>query len=346
MSFLRTALCVALAVPSVALATVGASDAGLGGGYTVGAGVTRAGVTVYPVIASGSAKLMEDDQILPFADALLQGALTVTEAGHNMEVASLRVHNRGKHAVLVMAGEIVEGGQQDRVITQDLLLQPSDEPVIVQVNCVERGRWSGGSGFAYGGRAELGLRRVVQVRRNQDATWEAVASVNQGKGGMLNALGYDSYAMAPSTGTYMASMRSGVLERQVAKAAGELSEEISKEGNVVGVVVAVGGNIVGTEVYGYPEVWDQVRDTTLAAAARDGMTQQTYGTWTTAPTQQVAASFLQSAVGGEAVEVTTRGLATHTTMHSEDALSYVLADADGELLHLASYRREGSSGHF
>ena len=326
-------------IPAVAFATPTPELASIGAGYSVGAGITRAGVTVYPVTRSGGPKLMDDEQILPFADALRQGVLTVTEAGHSMEVASLRVHNRGKYPVLVMAGEIVEGGQQDRVITQDLLLQPSDSPVIVSVNCVERGRWGGGQSFGYGGQAEMGLRRVVQVRRNQDATWEAVASVNSGKAEMLAALGYDAWSLAPSTGTYMASMRSGVIERQVVKITQELSAEVAKEGNVVGIVVAVGDRVVGSDVYGYAEVWDQVRDATLAAVARDAMTSQTYGTWSSAPEQRIAARFLATALGGETVDIEVRGLATHSTVETDETLSYVLADADGDLLHLASFLR-------
>lgn len=337
MSILRLAVVTSAFMPALALATPGGGESSRLAGYEVGAGITRAGVTVYPVTDTRSPKLVDGERIVPFADALRQGVLTVSEVGHNMQVASLSVHNRGKDPVLVMAGEIVEGGQQDRVIVQDLLLQPTDAPVTVHVNCVERDRWSGGQGFGYGGRAELGLRRVVQVRRSQAATWEAVAAVNEGKGGMLAALGYDRHAMASGTGTYMASMQSVILERQVAKAASELGDELSKEGGVVGIVVAVGDRVVASEVYGYPEVWDAMRDATLAAVARDAMTARTYGSWTSVPDQAVAASFLQAATGGQAVAIERRGTGTHSSWQTDVAHSYALADSDGDLVHLQSY---------
>ena len=337
MSLRPVCLAACLAIPSLAAATPGAGLASIAQGYTVGDGITRAGVTVFPVTAEGSPKLADDEQVIPFADALQQGVLTVTEAGHDMQVASLRVHNRGKDPVLVMAGEIVEGGQQDRVITQDILVPPSDRPIALTVNCVERSRWSGGSSFSYGGQAEMGLRRVVQVRRNQDATWEAVSDINGRKASLVQALGYDSMALRSSGGTYMASLESGVLERQVAKTAQELHQELSKEGDVVGIVVAVGGRVVGSDVFGAPEVWQRVSESTLAAVARDAMTAHVSASFIQAPEQQVAADFLVRALDGYVSTSGVRGIANHTVVETSEARSYVLADADGDLLHMASY---------
>ncbi len=326
----------------VALAAAPAAFAvpidGMVGNFIVGEGIHLEGVTVYPVTDPTAQKLPDDQQIVQFADALRSGTLTVAENGHDMQVASLRVHNRGKHPVLVMAGEVVDGGQQDRIITRDLLIEPSDSPIVVSVNCVERGRWAGGRQFEYGGRAEYGLRRVVQIHRNQDATWEAVGTMNSSKAAMLAALGHDAHMMSPSTGTYMASMHGGALERQVAKVASEIAIEVAKEGNVVGLVVAVGDTIIGSEVYGYPEIFDDVRDETIAAVARDAMTRGTFGSWAT-PAPEAASMFLADAMGGTHSERSMSGIALHSTVEGESTLSYVLAEDDGSVLHMASYVR-------
>lgn len=328
-----------LAFPSVAAAIPLPGAPLVGEDLVVGEGVSRDGVTVYPVLALDAPKLPEDQAIVTFADALRTGALSVTEVGHDMQVATLRVHNRGKDPVLVMAGEIVEGGAQDRVIAQDLVIPPSEAPVAVRVNCVERGRWGGGQAFAYGGRAEPGLRRVVQVQRNQDATWAAVSDLNAGKAALVRALGYDAAALAPRTGTYLASMRHGVLEAHVAKLTEALSAEVAKEGDVVGLVVAVGGEIVGGEVYGYPEVFASVREETIAAVARDAMSRGAWGRTAAAPSVASAQSFLAASLGGEVVESGAAGIARHARVESADALSWVLSEADGDVLHLVAYRR-------
>ena len=45
------------------------------------------------------------------------------------------------NARLVLAGEVVIGGKQDRVLTEDIVLAAS-ETQQVAVNCVEQGRWA------------------------------------------------------------------------------------------------------------------------------------------------------------------------------------------------------------
>lgn len=306
--------------------------------YTVSEGISRGGVTVFPVVQRGVAKLADDQRIVSLQDALATGQLAVTEVGHQMQVASLRVHNRGKHPVLVMAGEVVQGGQQDRVMAEDLLLPPSDAPVTVTVNCVEQGRWGGGHQFGYGGQAELSLRRVVQMQGDQSATWREVARVNSAKAGLMAQMGHGGAALRPSTGTYLASMRSP-LERQVSKIAEELSLELAKEGEVVGVVVAVGDHIVGSEVYGYTEVFDSVRDATLSALAREALSSGSYGSYDDAPSAQVAADYLSGALMGHAVALESRAGTTRHQLRSEDVQSFLLADAEGEVLRLVSYSR-------
>lgn len=308
------------------------------GSFAIGAPIHRDGLTVYPILNPGAEKA-PDEGFLTLADALAIGALTVTEQGHGMQVASLRVHNRGKVPVLVMAGEMVEGGHQDRVITQDLVVPPSDAPMVVQVNCVERGRWEGGHQFAYGGRAELGLRRVVQVRRDQGATWEAVASMNSSKAALLQALGHDPGVVSSPTETYLAGTRARAIERQVAKLTLEIDEELAKEADVVGVVVAVGGEVVGGEIYGHTEVFDAVRRSTLAAVARDVMTTGTYGVAMSAPDVAVAAAFLDDALAGRVVAHHPGPAGATRALEGEDTVAYALDDEDGDLVHLTAYRR-------
>ena len=44
-------------------------------------------------------------------------------------------------AVFVQAGDIVKGGRQDRVFSQDLVLKPRSGRVPIDAFCVESGRW-------------------------------------------------------------------------------------------------------------------------------------------------------------------------------------------------------------
>ena len=82
---------------------------------------------------------------------------------------------------LRVAGEMVFGGRQDRMLTDSFFVPPGE--CEIPVACVESGRWGGSAGFEQ--RTGLGPR---QVRRgpiigrgqhgvNQDAVWESVGKV-------------------------------------------------------------------------------------------------------------------------------------------------------------------------
>jgi len=72
-------------------------------------------------------------------EALAKGAVKVHETG---SVNELTVENTGKDEVYVQAGDIVKGGQQDRVLSVDLLLPPRSGEVSIAAFCVEHGRWT------------------------------------------------------------------------------------------------------------------------------------------------------------------------------------------------------------
>ena len=76
---------------------------------------------------------------LTLDEGLERGLVKVLETG---TVAELKVENTGTEDVLIHAGDIVKGGQQDRVVTTTFILKPNSCPVPLNVFCVEAGRWA------------------------------------------------------------------------------------------------------------------------------------------------------------------------------------------------------------
>ena len=72
-------------------------------------------------------------------EALARGTVEVHETGN---VRELKIENKGDTPVFVQFGDIVKGGQQDRVLTVSLLLQPKSGVVPIGAYCVEQGRWA------------------------------------------------------------------------------------------------------------------------------------------------------------------------------------------------------------
>ncbi len=108
-------------------------------------------------------------------DAQGQGDLLIAERG-SATVPELIVDNRGKTHVLLMAGEILVGGKQNRVLREDLLLPPRSGPRSISVYCVEQGRWSG-SRKDFESKASVAqpsLRREVIGEGDQNRVWAEV----------------------------------------------------------------------------------------------------------------------------------------------------------------------------
>src|SRR5256714_8511649 len=76
---------------------------------------------------------------LTLDEALAKRTVKVHESGN---VNELQIENLGTDEVFVQSGDIVKGGQQDRVLTVSLILPPKSGRIPIASFCVEQGRWT------------------------------------------------------------------------------------------------------------------------------------------------------------------------------------------------------------
>src|SRR5271156_5200820 len=141
--------------------------------YKVLEPIRNGSLTVFPVVAS---KSYATSEFLTLDEGLRSGEVVVTEYGNvrglvrqrvapaaqrdSAEVNRLVLVNNSKRPLLLLAGEIVAGGKQDRVIGMDRIVPPESDPIDLNVFCVEPGRWVatsasfGTSGATYGSAAK------------------------------------------------------------------------------------------------------------------------------------------------------------------------------------------------
>jgi hypothetical protein len=109
--------------------------------------------------------------------------------GGGAVVNTLVIENRGDLPILVCAGTIVKGGQQDRQIGQDFVIA-AKTTVPVDAFCVEQGRWhvrdgDGISGFGFTsagqGMAIKGARASAQYENDQGKVWAEVEKALTGQ---------------------------------------------------------------------------------------------------------------------------------------------------------------------
>jgi hypothetical protein len=142
----------------------------------VGHGAAAGPVTVFPV----------------WADAVpLRGVTTgtaarvdVSELPDGADVQRLSVANLGSRPALLLEGELLEGGWQTRALACDLLIAPKASAV-VDVACVEHGRWHGATGHARRARRVSGsVQHRLRGRETsrQHEVWDCVARFEQATG--------------------------------------------------------------------------------------------------------------------------------------------------------------------
>jgi hypothetical protein len=124
----------------------------------VGAPVTRLGVSLFPLYLHQATPTI--GPIGPFGDDVAISELPAAE------VPTVSFANRADLPVLVPAGAMISGGQQNRMVNVSVLL-PAASELAVPVSCVQAGRWSGERAFARG--RAFAPRRV---RRTNDLTVE------------------------------------------------------------------------------------------------------------------------------------------------------------------------------
>jgi hypothetical protein len=151
-------------------------------GYKVLDPIRHGSLTVFPVVA---AKTYPTGEFLTLDEGLRSGEVIVTEAGNVQglirrpgvpsmrqgaaEVNRLVLVNHSERPLLLLAGEIVTGGKQDRVIGKDRIVPAESDPIDLSVFCVEPGRWVqtsehfGASGAMYGANTYHGSTAAVPV---------------------------------------------------------------------------------------------------------------------------------------------------------------------------------------
>lgn len=118
-------------------------------------------------------------QLLTLQQALQQKKLVVKENyfDGNDNVNSLSVKNISKEPILLLDGELLKGGKQDRMIAETKVVYPNEtnELELVNVFCVEKGRWSKkAKKFSSEGFASNSIRKMADSTKTQQQVWREI----------------------------------------------------------------------------------------------------------------------------------------------------------------------------
>src|SRR5579864_387718 len=150
--------------------------------YKVLEPISHGDLTIFPVVSS---KVHDTSDFITLDEGIRSGDVVVTEVGNlhstmrrryppqpmtGPQVNRLVLVNNSKHPLILLAGEIVTGGKQDRVVAKDRVVPPESDPVDLAVFCVEPGRWTGVSdkfSSMHGQMAQPSVRSKAMVAKDQ-----------------------------------------------------------------------------------------------------------------------------------------------------------------------------------
>jgi len=204
---------------------------------------------------------------LTLKEALDQQKIRVIET---KQVNELAVENVSAEPVYIQSGDIVKGGQQDRVISNDFVLPPRSGRVAVDAFCVEHGRWSqrgGEPASTFNSSTEMAatkpLKMAVSVNKDQSEVWNQVAQTQAG----LALSTAQSVIVSSSASSLPLTLQSRPIEDAVKGYIKALHRIPDGKRDVVGFVFAVNGEINSADIYSSTELFAAMWPKLLKASA-------------------------------------------------------------------------------
>jgi len=232
---------------------------------------------------------------LTLQEALVQKKVIVREKG---DVNELSIENISREEVYVQSGEIVKGGQQDRMLGVDLILPPHSGRIPIAAFCVENGRWerrgreevtvfNSSSNVA----ASREIKLAAKSAESQSEVWRQVA-VAQDK---LSANVGGNVRGAASPSSFELALENREVQKSADSYLKALSTIIDGKTDVIGYVFAINGKINSADVYASSALFKKLWPKLLKASAIEAVAEYRRGQKFDQPAADSVRGFLDEA---------------------------------------------------
>lgn len=207
-------------------------------------------VTITPIVATPAGLPKQELDLLVLDEGMASKKVRITEFDEG-NVNSLTFRNDAEQPVFLLAGEVVLGGKQDRIIGKNTVI-PAKTTQEVPVFCVEHGRWDNSSKtFATANALAHGRLRYQANYENQQDVWNEVARKNQERKTTSSTDTYRKVATQQSDGTL------GKREKAIETALAKLPAE--ERARMVGFAVAINGKVATVDMFSSPKLFGKLQ---------------------------------------------------------------------------------------
>jgi hypothetical protein len=200
-------------------------------------------LSLTPIVTTAKAG---EEKLLVLDEAMASGEVKIQEIAEGT-VNSLTFVNSAAQPVFLLAGEVIIGGKQDRIIGRNTVI-PARTTQEVPVYCVEHGRWDNSDKrFATAKALAHGRLRGRASHAAQQDVWNEVATKNRMRKTTNRSDTYRAVAKQQSDGTL------ATMEKQVDTALAKIPAD--DRARMIGYAVALNGAVVTVDLFGSPALF-------------------------------------------------------------------------------------------
>lgn len=295
--------------------------------YQITGPYTHKNLTVF--LVHGPDKLANKN-FLTLQEALDQKKVIVYET---KSVNELAIQNLSNQDVYVQSGDIVKGGQQDRMMAVDLIVPAKSGKIPIDAFCVESGRWTkrGNEGSAtFSSSSEVAatkdLKLAAKVSQSQGAVWENV-TVAQEK---LSANLSTRVNSPTSESSLQLAVENTTVQRSVSDYTKELSHIVKAKSDVIGYVFAINGKVNSADVYASSALFAKLWPKLLKASAVEAIAELQKDAKFDSLTEAQVKTFLKESEDGEKSEKDVTKRVRLVTRESKQAVFFETLDGADE----------------
>lgn len=278
-----------------------------------------------------------DDQFagktfLTLDEALEQKKFVIHET---QSVNQLTMENLSATDVLILSGDILKGGQQDRIAQHDMLVPARSGKIPLPAFCVERTapRWlrakqAGDESFGKNPDivASNSLRLSNRFYMSQGKVWHEVTNLQKSLSFNLN-----TKAQAKESDSSLAlSLKIKELQAAVEKYIAKLQPAVAGKKDVIGYAFALNGKMLTADVFGsnalFMKVWPKLLRANAVEAVAELQKDRKFAT----PSAAEASSFLKEAENGKAKSQDVLKNIRQRTCENEKSVLFETLDQRGQ----------------
>ncbi len=225
---------------------------------TIGERIEVGGLGVFPL----TGRVTDSPPYLTGPEAFEQGLIEVHELDPP-QVPCLVVTNLADVPVLLVEGEMLVGGDQNRTMNVTVLCPPRSD-LTVPVSCVEAGRWGARRQVSSSSRLAPGSLRAAKTASLEPPSGD-VGSRRSDQGRVWEEVDRQSLSHAVESDT---SALDDVQEEFEERIAAEL-DRIEPVDGQIGVICTIGAEVVGLDLFDRPDTLRQYLRAIVAGHALD-----------------------------------------------------------------------------